>query len=71
MLLQLKNTSYTRGTKTLFRNLELNLTAGDRIALVGHNGSGKTSLLKLLANELQADEGERIAQRGLRLAQME
>ncbi|MEQ9450040.1 MAG: ABC-F family ATP-binding cassette domain-containing protein [Pseudomonadales bacterium] len=71
MLLQLKNTSYTRGTKTLFRNLDLNLTAGDRIALVGHNGSGKTSLLKLLANELQADEGERIAQRGLRLAQME
>ena len=71
MLLQLKNTSYSRGSKLLFENLDLAINNGDRIGLVGHNGSGKTSLLSLLADQAQPDDGDRIARRGLHIGMME
>jgi ATP-binding cassette subfamily F protein uup len=41
----------------LFRNLTLGLVAGDRIGVVGANGLGKTTLMKLLQGLLQPDEG--------------
>ena len=44
--------------KTLFRDLELSLLAGDRIGILGANGSGKTTFLKLVLGLLQPDKGE-------------
>lgn len=44
--------------KTIFKNLNLQVEPGDRIGLVGPNGSGKTSLLKIISNEISSDEGE-------------
>ncbi len=38
--------------KLLFRNLEMNIDAGDKLAIIGYNGMGKTTLLKLLAGVL-------------------
>ncbi len=42
MLLKAKNLSHSAGNKTLFRDLELAMNQGDRLGLVGHNGSGKS-----------------------------
>lgn len=48
-ILQGENLSKTYGTKILFENLGININEGDKIALIAPNGSGKSSLLKILA----------------------
>ena len=55
------------GKKTIVEGLDLRIAAGDRIGLIGPNGSGKTSLLRLLAREQSADYGSVTLSRGTRL----
>lgn len=45
------------GERKLFENVELLIEGGDRIALLGDNGAGKSTFLKLLTNEEQPDSG--------------
>ena len=45
------------GEKNLFRNLDLTIEAGEKVAIIGPNGVGKTTLLRCLAGNLQADAG--------------
>jgi ABC-type polysaccharide/polyol phosphate transport system ATPase subunit len=45
-------------TVTALRDVSLHLQDGDRLALVGHNGAGKSSLLKVLAGVYQPTSGE-------------
>ena len=45
------------GEKRLFSDLELTVIPGERIAIVGDNGTGKSTLLKILMNEIRADSG--------------
>ena len=47
-----------RGTKTLLEGADVTLNPGDKIGLIGANGSGKSSLFALLRGELHADQGE-------------
>ena len=46
------------GDKILIENLALHLYKGDKIALIGHNGSGKSSIMKVIANLHELIEGE-------------
>ncbi|MEN8679133.1 MAG: ABC-F family ATP-binding cassette domain-containing protein [Akkermansiaceae bacterium] len=55
------------GHQTLLDGVTLAIAAGEKVGLVGRNGCGKTSLLKILANENQADSGDISARRGLRI----
>ncbi|WP_040228557.1 ABC-F family ATP-binding cassette domain-containing protein [Bhargavaea cecembensis] len=51
------NLTKTVGDKTLFNNISFTITAGDRIGLIGVNGTGKSTLLSIISGELYADEG--------------
>jgi ATP-binding cassette subfamily F protein 3 len=57
-LINVTNLGLSFSRKTIFRNLNLQVEPGDRIGLVGPNGSGKTSLLRIISNEISSDEGE-------------
>ena len=56
------------GTRVLFLDLSLSLSEGDRTGLIGPNGSGKTSLLEILAGNDLPDSGERAIRKHSRLA---
>ena len=45
------------GDRTLFSHLELEVTGSERIALIGDNGTGKSTLIKMIMNEETPDEG--------------
>jgi ATP-binding cassette subfamily F protein 3 len=55
------------GVKTIVDALDLRLAADDRVGLVGPNGSGKTSILRLLAGQQAPDSGQIRLRNGLRL----
>lgn len=55
--LRLHNLSLTFPAKTCFADVSTTVHPGDRIAIVGRNGSGKTSLLKILGNICEPSEG--------------
>ena len=50
--------SYAIGGKTLVRNFDLTLLRGEKLGLIGANGVGKTTLIRLLLGELSPDAGE-------------
>lgn len=58
MLFELKNISKSIGGKTLFRDFSARILQGERIAIVGKNGCGKSTFLKILLGELCCDSGE-------------
>ncbi len=53
--LQVENVSKSYGPKVLFKNINLNINEGDKIALIAPNGTGKTSLLRILAGVESSD----------------
>ena len=55
--LQVENISKSYGDRTLFSNISFNINEGDKIALVAPNGTGKSSLLKILAGVETSDRG--------------
>ncbi len=58
--LQIENISKSYGTKVLFQNIGFNINEGDKIALIAPNGTGKTSLLRILSGKDVSDSGGRI-----------
>lgn len=66
-LISAQGISKSHGAQTLFENLFLTLSAGDKIGLIGPNGMGKTSLLKILAGIDQPDSGSISKRQHLRI----
>ena len=58
--LQIENISKSYGTKVLFDHIGFNINEGYKIALVAPNGTGKTSLLRILAGKDKSDSGGKI-----------
>ena len=67
VLLNADGLSKAFGTRTLFEDVDLTVEDGDSIGLVGHNGVGKSTLLRILAGDEPADAGEITRARDLRL----
>lgn len=58
LVAELSNVSKSYGDKTLITNFSTRILRGDRIGLLGPNGIGKTTLLKLILGEIEPDSGE-------------
>jgi ATPase subunit of ABC transporter with duplicated ATPase domains len=57
-LCTVENITKAYGEHTMFRNLSFEIHRGDRIAILGSNGCGKTTLLRILAEEIDPDAGK-------------
>ena len=58
--LQIENISKSYGQKVLFEKIGFNINEGDKIALIAPNGTGKTSLMRILAGKDKSDSGGKI-----------
>ncbi|EAJ6140972.1 ABC-F family ATP-binding cassette domain-containing protein [Campylobacter lari] len=58
MLFELKNISKSIANKTLFKDFNARILQGERIAIVGKNGCGKSTFLKILLDQIPLDSGE-------------
>jgi ATP-binding cassette subfamily F protein uup len=67
-LLTLEKVCLAFGHHTLLNQINLQLDSGERIGLIGRNGGGKSSLLRILANESKPDDGKIWRAPGLKLA---
>jgi ATP-binding cassette subfamily F protein uup len=67
-LLSLRNVSLAFGGPKLLDQVNLEIEPGERVCLLGRNGEGKSSLLRLIRGELQPDEGQVLRQQGLRVS---
>ncbi len=57
MVVESKNVTYSIGNKTIVKDLSLLVTRGDKLGIIGPNGCGKTTLVRLLLGELTPDSG--------------
>ena len=67
-LLTLKDIALSRGETVLFDGLELAIGPRDRLCLVGRNGCGKSTLMRLIAGLVEPEAGEMFVQPGSRIA---
>ncbi len=70
-VLSLSDAQLAFGHVALLDHAELSLEAGERVGLIGRNGTGKSSLLKVIAGQGKLDDGQLVMQQGLRIAYVE
>ena len=68
--LSVQNILLRFGGPPLLDNVSFDIEAGDRICLVGRNGEGKSTLLKVLTGEMETNSGEIVKKSGLRVSRM-
>ncbi|MCF4100120.1 ABC-F family ATP-binding cassette domain-containing protein [Gillisia sp. M10.2A] len=66
-MLNIHNLSISFGGETLFDEITFRLGAGDRVGLIGKNGAGKSTMLKILSGEQEADTGQIAKDKELRI----
>ncbi|MBU6247274.1 MAG: ATP-binding cassette domain-containing protein [Xanthomonadaceae bacterium] len=69
-LIQLQRVDFSIGGPLLLEGVDLSIDRNERVCIVGRNGEGKSTLMKLIAGELQADDGEVRVQNGIVVARM-
>ena len=69
-LIALKQISHTFGGPKLLDSADFSIARGERVCLLGRNGEGKSTLLKIISGSLKPDEGEIVRQQGLRIGQL-
>ena len=67
VLLTAENIRKSYGTRVIFDDISFSIHEGDKIGVVGVNGTGKSTLLKIVAGVNQADSGEIITMNGMRM----
>ncbi|MHB8837057.1 MAG: ATP-binding cassette domain-containing protein [Candidatus Methylomirabilia bacterium] len=67
-LIGMRNVGVAFGGPPLLDGIDLQLEAGERLCLMGRNGTGKSTLLKLISGEIKPDGGEIFRQQGLKVA---
>jgi ATP-binding cassette subfamily F protein uup len=67
-LLSLQNITLSFGGPPIFDGITLQIEQGERLCLMGRNGTGKSTLLRLLAGDLQPESGQIQRQQGVRIA---
>ena len=71
MLVHAQGISLAFGHLPLFENADVRIESGERLALIGRNGTGKSTLLKVLSGEVPPDRGVVWRQPGLRIARLD
>lgn len=66
-ILSTERVSHTYNDRWLFKDLNFGVSKGDRVALVGVNGTGKSTLLKILAENLEPTEGIVVKEKGIKV----
>jgi ATPase subunit of ABC transporter with duplicated ATPase domains len=69
-MLSTSNISIQFGAKPLFENVTVKFSDGNRYGLIGANGCGKSTLMKILGGELEQSSGEVMLQTGMRLGKL-
>lgn len=67
MILSIENLTKTYGDKTLFENISFGIDEGDKIGIVGVNGTGKSTFIKTIAGMVPADSGNLIKSKAMRV----
>ena len=67
-IINLEHISKNLGGRVILDGASASIEAGEKVGIIGINGTGKSTLLSLIAGSMEPDEGEIICQRGLRIA---
>ena len=68
MIITIEHFKKTYGEKLLFENVDLGVSEGDKVGIVGINGTGKSTFLKAVAGLVPVDAGSVVRQKGLRIS---
>ena len=71
MLILLENVRFGYDDKTILEEVAFSVSEGERIGLIGANGEGKTTLLRLMLGELEPDAGRIVRKSGLKTGLLE
>ncbi len=66
-MIHINNLSVSFSGEYLFKDISFRLAAGDRIGLIGKNGAGKSTMLKIISGEMSKDSGEVAKEKGIRI----
>jgi ATP-binding cassette subfamily F protein uup len=70
-LITLRNIQIGFGGPALLENVCLSIDQGDRVCLLGRNGTGKSTLMKIIAQEIQPEDGEMVVRQDARITRLE
>ncbi len=70
-LITLRNIQLGFGGPALLESVSLSIEMGERVCLLGRNGTGKSTLMKIVAGEIQPEDGELVVRQGARIARLE